>query len=534
MIMKVSKKSLVKRVLLISILCQVVLAFLVSTYFVIDSENRTEEFVSNTVVQKTRAIFNSNEEFRLSANYSLLSRNVWNLNHVKGVNVFDSNCELLAATPINFRTSCSKNEGLVIDLRDQVSKVSKIVVDLESFKNHNLYKNVITIVAIVVLLLIITVSISYFVLINYFKSDLTDVIKEVMELGLKSDSVNRTDEIIKDVPVELRPLVQNISETTQELNEVQNELFELGKEKALFDLSLKVSHDLRAPLSVLKEFSKKQELDGIVTDSITRLGSIAEQLLEKNRSKSRVFLFDLKKSIENISKEKGYTNEGIKLSIDIKEPLALVSDKTALSSVISNLMNNSIEAGAQELIIKSRRVGDIIFVEISDNGPGFPDEILESDLSTSKSIGKKSGNGLALRNAKRDLEALGHKFEIYNLKGACVKITLNRGFDGKVLFLDDELIFRMLWEEYFKSVELDYYIASSPKELNSNIEQNRVTKNSLFVLDNNLGENESLGTELAKELFDDGYQNIIMATGNEGQLEESDYILGIVGKEPKK
>jgi len=532
--MKVSKKSLVKRVLLISILCQVVLAFLVSTYFVIDSENRTEEFVSNTVVQKTRAIFNSNEELRLSTNYSLLSRHVWNLNHVKGVNVFDTNCELLAATPINFRTSCMKNKGLVVDLRDQVSKVAKIVVDLESFKNQNLYKNIITIVAIVILLLIITVSISYFVLINYFKSGLTGVIKEVMEFSLKSDGIKKIDEIIKDVPVELRPLVHNISETTQELNDVQNELFELGKEKALFDLSLKVSHDLRAPLTVLREFSKKEELDGIVTDSITRLGNIAEQLLEKNRSKSRVFLFDLKKSIENISKEKQYTNEGIKVSLNITEPLAIVSDKTVLSSVISNLLNNSIEAGAKTVSINAQNDGNTINIVLSDNGPGFPKEILESDLSISKSIGKKSGNGLALRNAKRDLESLGHKFEIYNSGGACVKISLNRNFDGKVLFLDDELIFRMLWEEYFKSIKLNYFIAANSKELRSHLDNENITNDSLLILDNNLGENEPLGVELARELFEGGYQKIIMATGNEGQLEESDYILGIIGKEPKK
>lgn len=71
-----------------------------------------------------------------------------------------------------------------------------------------------------------------------------------------------------------------------------------------------------------------------------------------------------------------------------------------LNQVWTNIIDNAIDAmgGQGELDIRTRRDGDIVVVEIEDNGPGIPEEIqtkIFSPFFTTKAVGKGSGLGLS-------------------------------------------------------------------------------------------------------------------------------------------
>jgi signal transduction histidine kinase len=75
-----------------------------------------------------------------------------------------------------------------------------------------------------------------------------------------------------------------------------------------------------------------------------------------------------------------------------------------LNQVWTNLLDNAIDAldGAGTITIATRRDGDCAIVEISDDGPGIPDEIRErifDSFFTTKQVGK--GTGLGLEAARR-------------------------------------------------------------------------------------------------------------------------------------
>src|SRR5690606_8850741 len=89
-------------------------------------------------------------------------------------------------------------------------------------------------------------------------------------------------------------------------------------------------------------------------------------------------------------------------------------DSTTLYRAISNLINNSIEAGAEWVCIQSSVVENKLKLEVSDDGSGFPQEIIESDGAGYASIGKSLGNGIGLSSIRESIMSANGEFSIRN------------------------------------------------------------------------------------------------------------------------
>lgn len=97
--------------------------------------------------------------------------------------------------------------------------------------------------------------------------------------------------------------------------------------------------------------------------------------------------------------------------IDIDEELEAVFDETLLSMVVSNIIGNSIRYAHSKIYI-SATANQMISVNINDDGPGYPEKMLQLGCDYMHAIDKSSGStGLGLYFAKKvsELHCLGER-----------------------------------------------------------------------------------------------------------------------------
>ena len=88
-----------------------------------------------------------------------------------------------------------------------------------------------------------------------------------------------------------------------------------------------------------------------------------------------------------------------------------MADRVQIQQVLINLMRNAMEAmrdsDVRDLVVRTASNGDgMVVVEISDTGPGIPDEVAEQ-LFRPFVTSKPGGMGIGLSISKRIVEAHG-------------------------------------------------------------------------------------------------------------------------------
>lgn len=110
-----------------------------------------------------------------------------------------------------------------------------------------------------------------------------------------------------------------------------------------------------------------------------------------------------------------YAHKDFHVIVDTEIPKIEVRGSISeVGKVISNLINNAIDAGAREATIsavhnESEKVADIY---IADNGPGIPAQIRDRLFQQYTTYGKKHGTGLGLFLSRRIVESFGGRLEL--------------------------------------------------------------------------------------------------------------------------
>lgn len=115
-----------------------------------------------------------------------------------------------------------------------------------------------------------------------------------------------------------------------------------------------------------------------------------------------------------------------------------------------------------------------------------------------------------------------------------VKVSASSCIDNNVtplsVLLDDDSLVRMTWKMQAEQTGIDIKIFEDPNELFSSISE--MKKNSIFYIDSCLS-NDQKGEDVAKKLYNMGYENLYIATGYESEnFKHLDYIKGVIGKKP--
>ena len=178
------------------------------------------------------------------------------------------------------------------------------------------------------------------------------------------------------------------------------------------------SHQLRTPLTALsmrlEEITAASDDDvvreeaRISLEQVERLVTVVDDLLSRSRRASggtteAVHLLDVVHQQEEEWRP-SYAAAHRRLVVEVPAGVAVLATPGALAQVLATLIENSLRHGDGTTTIRSRASGPsgAVVVEVSDEGPGVPDDLAPRIFEREVTSGKGTGLGLALA---RDLVA---------------------------------------------------------------------------------------------------------------------------------
>lgn len=283
------------------------------------------------------------------------------------------------------------------------------------------------------------------------------LVKALRKIDDGVNEVITTNDLSKRIEVagsdEFSNLAKNFNRMISTLKKSQESLVESEKNKALAEVSMQVAHDIRSPLSALNMISSSlvgvpEERRLIIRNATQRINDIANSLLQKGKSSSGstptvragapgdsepVMLSALIDAVVSEKRVQYREKPEIEIQADFSKGYGLFAkiDPTDFARVISNLVNNSVEAltGPGQIIIAIGGDRDLVQISVCDTGHGISQEILSKIKSQRVSHGKDdpasgSGLGLGLYHARQTAKAAGGELSIHSQEGQGTKVTL--------------------------------------------------------------------------------------------------------------
>ncbi len=226
-------------------------------------------------------------------------------------------------------------------------------------------------------------------------------------------------------------LEELIQEKTSQLQLAQAQIIKSERLTAIGELAGMVGHDLRNPLSGIKNAAyylekkdsatlsdRSREMLSIISKCVDHSNKIVNDLLDYSREirlerKDIILeaLFSETLAMVQIPKK-------VKVKKRLSDTTKLSADMDKLKRVFVNLIKNAIDAlpDGGTISLVSKEVNDKVEIIFSDNGTGIPEDILPkifSPLFTTKAQGM--GFGLAI--CKRIVEAHGGTIAVRSAKG---------------------------------------------------------------------------------------------------------------------
>lgn len=208
-----------------------------------------------------------------------------------------------------------------------------------------------------------------------------------------------------------------------------------GIETLRSDFIANVSHELKTPLSVIKNYgtmlqspditdAQRWEYAKIITDTSKRLADLITNILKLNKLENQQIFSQMQKynlgeqlcecllNFENVWEEKA-----LEIETDIEEDVFIETDRELLTLVWNNLFSNAIKFtdNGGSVRLKLMTEGDFAVVKISDTGCGISKEVgnrmfdkfYQGDTSHST-----QGNGLGLALVKRVIDITGSEIVV--------------------------------------------------------------------------------------------------------------------------
>lgn len=251
-------------------------------------------------------------------------------------------------------------------------------------------------------------------ILNIFEKYLID------DLKIFSESLKNKKMVASFNSKEFRGIKEAFLESLNNLNYIE-------VSKMRIALSQKLAHDIRSPISTLNLISSKiedLEIRTLQLAVVDQINTIANNLLDQTKTDGvSDIVLGFSEMLFNLEKEYQFKSTSISQKITFKINYDSIQNKkfssqlnSIIYSTLNNLIQNSIEATSKNGVI-SISVGlntdHKIEVSVSDNGKGIPPEILKRLGKEVLTFGKnkenngssnlKSGNGIALFNAKKEL-----------------------------------------------------------------------------------------------------------------------------------
>lgn len=254
----------------------------------------------------------------------------------------------------------------------------------------------------------------------------------------------------------------------------QNQLFEQEKDVAIGRTAAILAHDVRKPLDQMSiilnrissgdfgdEFLKVAKQD--VEFSLTSVNNQINDIMNFSRisevplgpiSFYRVLASSIRQ-VMTVSR-----NVDINLTYDFQAPVLINGEESRLSSALTNLISNAIEAirdigklKAGEIHFKTYVTKDYFCFSIFNNGPRIPYELIDHIFEPLTTYGKSKGTGLGLASVAKVLRDHNGTIEVENMKNG-VQFILKLGFLKEIDGYDiKEFLSKLSQYQHFEKVE---------------------------------------------------------------------------------
>lgn len=212
-----------------------------------------------------------------------------------------------------------------------------------------------------------------------------------------------------------------------ELREKTKKLAQAERLSAIGELTARLAHDLRNPLTVLKgvvEIARSRTNEGKTNFSTKQIDMMERAILRMSNQIDDVLEFVKIQSLHTtknslletigLSLAKINKSENVKIQIP-QSDVEFVYDSDKIEVVFDNLLTNSMQAidDDGEIIITINDLENEVEVSVQDSGEGVPDEYL-SRVFEPLFTTKKKGTGLGLASCKSIVEQHGGTISVKN------------------------------------------------------------------------------------------------------------------------
>jgi signal transduction histidine kinase len=242
---------------------------------------------------------------------------------------------------------------------------------------------------------------------------------------------------VRDQDNQLRELIRQ--EVKALLNQ-QKDLDRLEKTSAIKEKLMRVSHEIRNPLTTIQavcstlmletedpdQRERLQKINTLVDQLAQTLASAVAQGQDPEDTATRIDLGELARSLVNLLQYQACND--IHIHLHLAQDLDCNLPVRALSRSLYQLLSNALEATRDreqgELRLECCINADQVEIHVLDNGPGLPPQLLELGLRTYGAA--HPGTVLGLSSVERFATGLGGRLELKNREtgGAWVSLLL--------------------------------------------------------------------------------------------------------------
>lgn len=239
--------------------------------------------------------------------------------------------------------------------------------------------------------------------------------------------------------VEMQRLTQAIERMRLQLKAFIRSTLAIERQATLGQLAAGLAHDIRNPLTTIRttiaalsrreKDPENQEMMALVEEEIDRVNDVLENLLNFARPRdplaSRIDTAELLNSIV-ILVGASARNQGIQLTVDCPEGLAVWADEGHIRQVLMNLIINALEAMSVKgsaIQLRALRLANEVALSVSDDGQGMPEEI-QAHIMEPFYTTKPAGTGLGLAICATLAKSNGGRMTIESLDTSGTTVTV--------------------------------------------------------------------------------------------------------------